>query len=263
MKKGKLLVGAVLLCIMGLTGCGNDYHADESTVFVEKKGTVVTTDVENFPEDTYNKEELEEYINGIISEYNQENGDKSVVLDSLTVEEGVAEMIISYATGEDYAKFTEKTFYSGSVAEALAAGYTFEGDFIDVSNGKTCSKESVTEDGTLKVAVIQGETAIQVNGTIVYYSAGIAKLENKNTLSVFVKEAEETETAESTEGTEEIATESTEVQEVMGTEAGEDTVSDDELLTGEESIVFDFGEDEEEQIEKADEIYTYVIYKEK
>ena len=87
MKKGKLLVAAVLLCVMGLTGCGNDYHATESTVFVEKKGKIVTTDVESFPEDTYDKAELEEYINGIISDYNEANGDKSVVLESLKVED--------------------------------------------------------------------------------------------------------------------------------------------------------------------------------
>ena len=261
MKKGKLLVGAVLLCMMGLTGCGKDYHATENTIFVEKKGNVVTTDVESFPEDTYDKGELEEYINGIISEYNDENGEKSVVLDSLTVKDGVAELTLSYASGTDYAKFTEKTFYCGSVAEALAAGYTFEGNFVEAASGGYSSRTDVTEDGTLKVVVVQGETAVHVNGTIMYYSAGTAELTDKSTLSIFTEDKESTESVESTEGTEEIK-ESTEALEVMGTEE-EGAVSDDELLTGEESIVFDFGEEEEEQYENTNEIYTYVIYKEK
>ena len=184
MKKGRLLVVTVLLCIMGLTGCGNDYHATESTVFVEKKGKIVTTDVESFPEDTYDKGELEEYIKDVVATYNEENGEKSVVLDSLTVEDGVAEMILSYASGDDYAKFTEKSFFSGSIAEALASGYTFEGEFIDASSGETCTKEEATEDGTLKVVVLQGETAVKINGTIVYYSAGPVKLKDKSTLSI-------------------------------------------------------------------------------
>ena len=260
MKKGKLLVAAVILCVMGLTGCGNDYHATESTVFVEKKGKIVTTDVESFPEDTYDKAELEEYINGIISDYNEANGDKSVVLESLKVEDDVAEMILSYASGDDYAKFTEKTFFSGSVAEALASGYTFDGAFIEASSGNTCSKDDAIEDGTLKVVVVQGETAIQVNGTIMYYSAGPAKLVDKSTVSVFTDAEVSTEAAESTEGTE-VVEDGTEAQEVLGTET-EGAVSEDELLTGEDSITFVF-EEEDEQYENVNEIYTYVNYKEK
>lgn len=262
MKKGKLLVVTVLLgIIMGLTGCGNDYHATESTVFVEKKGKIVTTEVESFPEDVYDKNELETYIKDTLLAYNEENGDKSVVLESLTVEENVAEMILSYASAEDYVKFIGKSFFSGSVAEALAAGYTFEGDFIDASSGETCSKEDAMEDGTLKVAVVQGKTAIKVDGTIQFYSAGVAKLENKNTLSVSAEKEESTEGVETTEGTEVIKDAETEGQDVNETEEG--VVSDDELLTGEESIVFEFGDEQEEQYENVNEIYTYVIYKEK
>ncbi len=262
MKKGRLLVVTVLLCIMGLTGCGNDYHATESTVFVEKKGKIVTTDVESFPEDTYDKGELEEYIKDVVATYNEENGEKSVVLDSLTVEDGVAEMILSYASGDDYAKFTEKSFFSGSIAEALASGYTFEGEFIDASSGETCTKEEATEDGTLKVVVLQGETAVKINGTIVYYSAGPVKLKDKSTLSISTEAEEGTEGSEIAEGTEEIKEDDTESTEAMSTEMDEGAVSDDELLTGEESITFDFG-DEEEQYENVNKIYTYVIYKEK
>lgn len=254
MKKAKMLVAAALVCMMGLSGCGNDYHADENTVYVEKKGKVVTTELESFPEDTYDKAELEEYINNEISAYNDENGEKSVVLESITVEEGMAEMILSYASAEDYAKFTGKEFFSGSVAEALAAGYTFDGQFVEASSGEVCTAETATEDGTLKVVMISGETALNVNGTIVYYTDGFVKLENKNTISI------SKENVNSTEGVEENTTETQGGQEVIGTE-DDGSVSNEELVTGEEEIVFEFEEDEPEVVEE--EIYTCVIYKEK
>ena len=62
MKKFSQIVLVFLLSVGMFTGCGTSYKADESTVFVLKDGKIVSTDVENFDEKTYDKDGLKEYV---------------------------------------------------------------------------------------------------------------------------------------------------------------------------------------------------------
>ena len=62
MKKFGQIVLVFLLSVGMFTGCGTSYKADESTVFVLKDGKIVSTDVENFDEKTYDKDGLKEYV---------------------------------------------------------------------------------------------------------------------------------------------------------------------------------------------------------
>ena len=51
MKKSLKIGLSLLLCATFLVGCGQSYDAKESTVYITKKGKVVSTDVENFSSD--------------------------------------------------------------------------------------------------------------------------------------------------------------------------------------------------------------------
>ena len=70
MKKFGQIVLVFLLSVGMFTGCGTSYKADESTVFVLKDGKIVSTDVENFDEKTYDKDGLKEYVKNEIDTYN-------------------------------------------------------------------------------------------------------------------------------------------------------------------------------------------------
>ena len=74
MKKFGQIVLVLLLSVGMFTGCGTSYKADESTVFVLKDGKIVSTDVENFDEKTYDKDGLKEYVKNEIDTYNEKNG---------------------------------------------------------------------------------------------------------------------------------------------------------------------------------------------
>lgn len=74
MKKFGQIVLVFLLSVGMFTGCGTSYKADESTVFVLKDGKIVSTDVENFDEKTYDKDGLKEYVKNEIDTYNEKNG---------------------------------------------------------------------------------------------------------------------------------------------------------------------------------------------
>lgn len=155
MKKLGQIVLVFLLSVGMFTGCGTSYKADESTVFVLKDGKIVSTDVENFDEKTYDKDGLKEYVKNEIDTYNEKNGKGSVSLKKLDTGEKKATLTIAYRTAEDYQKFNDMELYTGSVAEALATGYSFDGSFASVKNGKikACESSAFLDDSSYKVVV--------------------------------------------------------------------------------------------------------------
>lgn len=265
MKKFSSMVLAVLLCVGMFTGCGTSYKADESTVFVLKDGKIVSTDVETFDEKAYDKDGLKDYVKKTINDYNEKNGKKNIALKNLNVNDKKAALTISYDSADDYEKFNDIELYTGSIAEALAAGYSFEGDFASVAGGKikACENSAFLDDSSYKVVVIKGNTNVKVKGTIAYVSTANTRYVDAQTIeiqdgnSLLAKESATESTQEATEA----ETENTQAQEVTG------AVSDDDLLnaTEEESeVTFDFKEDDtktKDSIKEFSQVYTYIIYK--
>ncbi|MCR5271983.1 MAG: hypothetical protein K6E13_03255 [Lachnospiraceae bacterium] len=167
--KGTVSLTVVLaICIMlFMTGCrGKNLDVSRSTVYVAKDASVVSVDIEDFAEDYYSEEELNDYISGIIDSYTENYGD-TVKLDSIKVEDSVATVKISYDTVNDYVKLNGLSLFSGTVSEAKADGYSFDGSFYDVSDMSTVTYSPDSEDYVV-VAKCVGD--ILVDGTIKYVS---------------------------------------------------------------------------------------------
>ena len=272
MRKFTLISLIMLMTAMILTGCGTDYSAKESTVYILKNGRVVSTDVETFDSSVYDEAGLESYVQDAISAYEQEYGSKKVTLKSLTFENGMATLIIEYASAEDYANFNKTELFAGSLAESLAAGYSFNMDFADVTGdvATECPASSFLGGEGYKVVIIKANTDVKVIGDICYLSTETVSLSAKDTASIrpgnspfgVVPDTQDTEAGpEAVVGTE---IEDTEIE-----SASDGSVGEDELLAGEEEeteIVFDFPEEEEEteddgETETFSTVYTYIIYK--
>ena len=275
MKKLTAIGLVSMLCVGLLTGCGTSYAADESTVFVEKHGKIISTDVEAFDEGTYEKSELEQYAKDAADSYTSENGKNSVKFKELSVKDGTAALTMEYKNAKVYRGFKGIELFDGTIAEALAAGYRFDVEFGSVKNGKAekvVDSSEFLDNEDLKVVVIRANTDVKVKGTIQYVSTEHTALKDKSTVSI--KKGQNLLTAEN--GTEEA--DQTKVKETAdGTERIEDTedtedsgsVDEDEMLTGteeQETVTFDFsGADADEQNAKDSEeftnVYTYIIYK--
>lgn len=275
MKKVTLIGLVSVLCAGFLTGCGTSYAAGESTVFVEKHGKIISTDVEAFDEGTYDKSELEQYAKDQADSYTAENDKNSVKFKELSVKDGTAALTMEYKNAKAYRGFNGIELFNGTIAEALAAGYRFDVDFALVQDGK--AKEAVDsseflDSKDLKVVVIRANTDVKVKGTIQYASTENTALKDKSTVSI--KKGQNLLTAES--GTEEA--DQTGIKEtVNGTEQAEDTedteesgsVDEDEMLTGteeQEMKTFDFSEEDSKKQDAKDNeeftnVYTYIIYK--
>jgi hypothetical protein len=264
MKRVITTILALVLCLGILTGCGTSYVTEESTVFVQKNGKVVSTDVESFSS-SYDEEELKTYVETMISEYTQQYGEDTVKLKDVTVADGTATLILEYASPEDYSRFNGIELFVGSIAEALAAGYDFDVDFAAVSGDTPVESNSsvfIDQDG-YKVVIIKTNTNVNVSGNICYVSQENVSLVDKKTISIregnrLFDGAAEPEATEAVEET---------TQSAMVEMTDEGSISEDEILTGEDEdteIVFDFGEEEtyvSSESSSYSDIYTYIIYK--
>lgn len=243
-----VLVVVIVIAVFLLGGC-SAYETDANTIYILKDGKVVSNNVESFDEEVYGKDELKSYIKDVINTYNSENG-KLVKQKTLKVKDGVATLVMEYASPEVFEDFEGTEIFVGSLADAVAAGYTFEGDFANVADGsvKPCTAEDFL-NGDYKVIIVKANVNVSLEeGEICIVSA--TNTESVKDGVVVIREGANILATGEIEATE--TTEGTEVDE---------TISGDEVFEEEEEeIIFDFG-DEEAAENKYSSVYTYIIYK--
>ena len=155
------------------------------------------------------------------------------------------------------------------MAEALAAGYTFEGEFAAVKDGMAtlCDADAYLDDAEYKVVVIRGNLNVHVPGDVVCVSVENTKYVDAKTISIRegISILTGEETTESTEAVQETA--GTESVTETGTEIPE-SVSDDDLLNmsteTSADVSFKFDDEDGKNTDSAGEtsqVYTYIIYK--
>lgn len=246
-----VLVLIIILAVFVFGSCGTDYaDADTNTVYVLKNGKIISTDVEAFDEKTYDKGELKAYIKDVVDTYNEENGNKSLKQKSYDVEDDVATLVLEYASDDVYEDVNGVELFTGTIKEAQDAGYDFAGNFAKMVDGKavTATADDFVKGEDYKVVIIKSNTKVVLPGDVCFVSTqNISKVGEDY---VVIKDGCQLLTTE-------LDTESG-----FGTEAeGSDgSISEDELLTGDEEIIFDFGE-EEKQASQYSEVLTYIIYK--
>lgn len=177
MKRGWRLFAAGVFAALLLTGCSN-FSPEMSGISIGKKGTVTEVSIENFDKDYYDKSELESEITASIEAYNSTAGSKAVKKNSFSVKDGVAKLRITYASASDYAEFNNVDLYVGDIQGAVQAGYAFEGQFYEVSDGTakedTAIWGSQIMTGTnYNTVAVREALLIEVPGTIRYVSANV------------------------------------------------------------------------------------------
>jgi hypothetical protein len=275
MKKCTAIFAVLALSIGLLTGCGDTYEATESTVFVQKDGTILSTDIESFDPGSYDESGLRTYVEEAISDYTEEHGSGTVKLKDLSFADGVATLSIEYASVNDYSEFNGIELFTGSIAEALAAGYSFDGEYYDFSDGNQslCDASAFLDTDGYKVVIIKANTDVHVNGKVKFASVQNVSLVDNSTVAISNANNSTDDTlAEDTESTETETEEDTVdamTTETAGTDEG--SIDDDDFVLEEETeteVVFEFEEQERPQTEDSvslnssyTNVYTYIIYK--
>lgn len=249
---GGAIIVLILIVILGIFifgSCGTDYaEADTNTVFVLKDGKIVSTDVESFDQKKYNETEFESYVTGIVDTYNKKNGEDSLVKKEFIVEEGVATLVLEYSNGDVYEDINGVEFFTGTIKEAQKAGYTFDVNFAQMKDGKAVAADAkdFVKGENYKVVIIKSNTKVVVPGEICFVSTqNVSKVGED---FVLIKDGSALLTEEVFDNTEE----TTEIEGAVG---------EDEVEGGDGEIIFDFGDEPDEESSQYSEVLTYIIYK--
>ena len=135
---------------------------DENVVFEE-----VT------PSEGLDKKELASYAKGVVSEYNKEVGKKKIKIKKVSEYKDSLYIKTVYEDLDVYSNFSGYEAFSGTIQEALDAGYDFSTTFVAVSDGKkgdVADTETVCADPSLKVLIIRENATFAVNGTVLFVS---------------------------------------------------------------------------------------------
>ena len=174
MKKA-LVVGLVLAGTLMMTGCSSKFEPTESTVFVTSKGTVKSAVMELFEESYYDFDELTKDIQESVDEYCGEGKEGAITIEALTEVEDLVTLQMNYASVADYAEFNDVILFSGTVAEAIAAGYQPK-NLVDVQGQPV---ELTEEESQLKVIVTEEAICIQTQGRIKCASKNVTIMDKK------------------------------------------------------------------------------------
>ena len=186
MRKIKCFGLMLVLCMGVFTGCAGKMNVTTSTVYVDKKGHIISVDVEELNQEDYDVSELEEYITENVTAYTAEYGEV-VSKEAFKTEDGMAKLEMKYDSYEHYAKLNGIEMYVGTVVQAQADGYNFDTKFNSVSEGEvkgSATKDDVMADDDYKVAIIKANVNVQVPGIIYYVSAQDTEVIGKNTVSI-------------------------------------------------------------------------------
>ena len=121
----KILVLMPFLLLL-LTGCGSATR--ETTLSLSKKGVLTQTIVEEWDQDYYNQSELEKEMETAVE------ANAKVTMKSFRIKNKTATATLVYESAEAYADFNGVACFWGTATEAVAAGYSLAGEYLD-SNG--------------------------------------------------------------------------------------------------------------------------------
>lgn len=192
---GKLILVAILIIaiIVGiiLIIFGGGYKPDKSGIFVYSDGTILVaevTDFDNsqFEEDRYDDDELEDFVDEAIDNFNGSNAtdeiSKPVSLKRLSTSSDKATLILKFAKPEFVTKFygtldtcPVKLIDVCKVSEGSEEAFS---GMVDMS-GEEANVSDIKENDDYTLVKIIGDTEIECDGDIVYRSSNVEVVEGK------------------------------------------------------------------------------------
>lgn len=134
MKKVSIL--AVMLLTIFMVACAEQKPEEigATTVYVRNDGSIIATYVEDFSQSYYDMAELQTDTETNIAAYNTTAGENRIEMTFFSVEGNIAKMQLEFAGTEDYVAYIGENVFSGTIAEALEAGYALEYSLVNAAD---------------------------------------------------------------------------------------------------------------------------------
>ena len=178
-----LAIALIFAVAAGVTGCGKkvgDIKLNKGTnaIYINEDGVVRYGVGESFQSDDYDEEELEEYINKEVSDYNSStmaSVDDAIKVEKFDVDDDVAYLILNIATVYDfneyfkeYNKENEESFYAGKVSDCRMVH--IKGNFVSPDRKKTAQGADIRKMDDSNILVLNGQYRVQIDGDVKYIS---------------------------------------------------------------------------------------------
>ena len=128
----KTRIAAVMAVgVMLLTGCElldqDTWQPQESAaISIDKEGSITEIIHETLDAAYYDAAELENMIYSEVADYNVSHGEDVIQVDTFEAEGKDVNLVMKYASAEDYARFNNTEFFYGSMINAQLEGYLFD-----------------------------------------------------------------------------------------------------------------------------------------
>lgn len=173
----------VLTCSL-LAGCGEsqaDIETDykETTIRIDKKGSVSETIIEPFDKDYYDIDELKEEFLQDINEYNSSKTDETVKLKSIKLENGNVNVQVEFASTEDYKNLVKEDLYYGTINDAYDSGYKMDIAMKGTKEGNKIGKVEIMGMKDKEIVILSEHVKVSVPRNIEYVTANVEVLSEK------------------------------------------------------------------------------------
>ena len=190
-KKAAVLAAAVLLCAVWAAGCSETgakkkaWDASENSIYVAddlsvQSAMVYTSQKEN---DLYSAEGLAEFAKKQICSYNEEQGAAAeaeklpAALEKSSLEGKTGTLVFSYATPEDFVRFSEENGDDTHSVTSLQVLDTDASKLPDLAyrtaSGKSAELSKAGEKKDSHMVLTEGSASVYTEGKILYVTEGV------------------------------------------------------------------------------------------
>lgn len=188
MKKGRIFAAVLCLAAILLAGCGQTKTPEtitDTTVVVNRNGSLTYYMVGEFNKNYYNLEELTAMVQEEAAKFNESRSaggsDKPVVVESVAYQTaGSNRVVISYRFdgGESFGRFTEEyteeSYFYGTLQEAADKGYLDGVTLKSTKDGSPISQEQMEKNGSARLIITNVKAQFYCPTQVTWLSGGLS-----------------------------------------------------------------------------------------
>ena len=147
------------------------------TAEFRRDGSIRVTSVESFEEDYYDAAELKSQIKEAVASYNEANGNGLVRQSDFSAAEGMAKVVLTYASAADYQSFNNMAIFVGTVQEAQEGGYDLTPLLSSVSqedSSRILNEDTLAQLSDNRVILWMEQTDVVVPEDILYVTSNLS-----------------------------------------------------------------------------------------
>lgn len=188
MKKGRVFAAVLCLAAVLLAGCGQTKTPEtitDTTVVVNRNGSLTYYMVGEFNKNYYNLEELTAMVQGEAAKFNESRSAGGsavpVVVESVAYQTaGSNRVVISYRFdgGESFGRFTEEyteeSYFYGTLQEAADKGYLDGVTLKSTKDGSPISQEQMEKNGSARLIITNVKAQFYCPTQVTWLSGGLS-----------------------------------------------------------------------------------------